>query len=167
MNESQFCVQCPDRDQQFLNLGILQNSWQELKKSDSRALPQIYLLKKLREEDCWGICICHKPAGASHVQSGLGTNDIGAPVSGTQGEIWGSVVSRWMLKSAYIWLLALSFAYCYRLLKFLSLSTFSYLKWVSYQYHKMPKPSVSCGMVESEKQLSFSMGTSHGMQTQE
>lgn len=164
MNESQFCVQRPDRDQQFLNLGILQNSWQELKNiSDSRALPQIYLLKTQREEDYWGIC----PAGASRVQSGLGTNDIGAPVSGTQGEIWGSVVSRWMLKSAYVWLLALSFPYCYRLLKFLSLSTFSYLKWVSYQYHKMPKSSVSCGMVESEKQLSFPMGTSPGVQTQE
>lgn len=78
-----------------LNLGILQNSWQELKNiSDSRALLQIYLLKKQREEDCSGICICHKPAGASHGQSGLGTNDIGAPVSGTQREIRRSVVSR-------------------------------------------------------------------------
>ena len=45
MNESQFCVQHPDQDQQFLNLGILQNSWLEFNISDSRALPQIYLLK--------------------------------------------------------------------------------------------------------------------------
>lgn len=68
-----------------LNLGILQNSWQELKNiSDSRALLPDLLTQKIEEEDCSGILhLSHKSAGSSHGQSGLGTNDIGAPVSDT------------------------------------------------------------------------------------